>query len=96
MYFDIGKESLPSFAAGSGTVGTSAVQLPGARVCKHVVIRAGSGNGNVIMVGQSADTVANGYTLAAGEQSPPIYVDDLGKLWVRGGAASQAYSWLAN
>ena len=96
MNIDIGKESLPSFAAGSGSVGTSAAQLPGGLVNKHVVIRADSGNGNVVMVGQSAATVASGFVLAAGEQTPPIYVDDLGKLWVKGGAAAQAYSWLVN
>jgi hypothetical protein len=96
MSLQIGKEAIASFAAGNGSVGTSAAQLPGGAVSKHVVIRASAGNGNVVMVGQSADTVASGFVLAAGEQTPPICVDDLSKLWVKGGASSQAYSWLAN
>jgi hypothetical protein len=96
MNVAIGKEALGSFAAGNGSVGTSAAQLPGRLVNKHVVIRAGSDNGNVVIVGHSADAVGAGFVLAAGEQTPPIYVDDLSKLWIKGGAASQAFSWLVN
>jgi hypothetical protein len=96
MIVSIGKEALASFAAGNGSVGASAIQLPGAAVSKHVVIRASSDNGNVVIVGHSPDAVGAGFVLAAGEQTPPIYVDDLSKVWVKGGAASQAFSWLVN
>ena len=95
MQIDIAKEAIASFSAGSGTVGTSPVQLPGGLVKKHVVIKANAGNTNVVMVG-GPNTVASGFVLAAGEQTPPIYVDDLGKIWVKGGAASQSFSWLAS
>lgn len=92
----IGKESLAEFATGSGTIGTAADKLPGREVRKHVVVRANGGNGNVVMVGHSADAVANGFILSAGQMTPPIYIDDLSKIWVLGGAASQGYSWIAS
>jgi hypothetical protein len=93
---DIGKEAVAGFAAGDGTVGTTAAQLPDHQVLKHVVVRANGGNANIVMVGHSHDAVATGFVLAAGEQTPPIYVDDLGKVWVQGGAASQGYSWICS
>lgn len=97
MTTELGKESVASFAAGDGTVGTSsAVQLPGRTVLKHVVVRANGGNTNIVMVGHSEATVAAGFVLAAGEETPPIYVDDLSKIWVLGGAASQGFSWIAS
>ncbi len=96
MVVQIGKEAVATFAAGDGTVGTAAAQLPGGAVLKHVVVRANAGNSNVIMVGQSAAAVPNGFVLAAGEQTPPIYVDDLSKVWLLGGAASQGFSWIAS
>ncbi len=96
MITQIGKESLATFAAGDGTVGLSAAQLPGREVLKHVVVRANGGNANVIMVGHSADAVGTGFILSAGQMTPPIYVDDLSKIWVVGGAASQGFSWIAS
>lgn len=96
MVVQIGKESLADFAAGDGIVGTAAAQLPGRTVVKHVVVRANGGNSNVVMVGNSAAQAAIGFVLAAGEQTPPIYIDDLSKIWVIGGAATQGYSWIAS
>jgi hypothetical protein len=93
---EIVKESLPSWAAGDGTVGTAPIQLPDFPSLKNVVVRANGGNTNVIMVGHSAAAVPSGFVLAAGEQTPPIYIDDLAKVWLIGGAASQGYSWIAN
>lgn len=96
MVVQIGKEAVASFQAGDGTVGVSPAALPGGAVLKHVVVRANGANTNVIMVGHSSDAVANGFVLAKGEQTPPIYVDDLSKVWLQGGAASQGFSWIAS
>jgi hypothetical protein len=90
------KESLPEFLAGHGTVGTdeqkiSEVNLP---VHKHIVIRAASDNGGEIMV-SSPGRAAEGFILAQGEQTPPIYVDETDKVAVVGSEADQDYSWLA-
>jgi hypothetical protein len=93
---DIGKEAVPEFATGNGTIGTSADHLPQHAVRKHVVVRANGGNANIVQVGHSADAVANGFILSAGQMTPPIYIDDLSKVWVLGGAASQGYSWIAS
>lgn len=93
---DIGKEALAEFATGSGTIGTSPDHLPDHPIRKHVVVRANGANGNVIMVGHSHDAVANGFILSAGQMTPPIYIDDLNKVWVQGGAASQGFSWIAS
>lgn len=94
---DIAKEAISTFAAGDGTIGTTPGKLtPGGQVNKHVVVRANAGNTSVIMVGTSALAAPNGFVLAAGEQTPPIYVDDLGKIWLVGGAAAQGFSWIAS
>lgn len=64
-------------------------------VKKYIMLRANGANGNVIMVGNTADNADNGFILSAGQQSPPIYVDNLNKLYLVGGAADQGYSWVA-
>jgi len=64
-------------------------------VKKYVMLRANGANGNVIMVGNRADNAEGGFILSAGQQSPPIYVDDLAKVYIVGGAADQGYSWIA-
>lgn len=93
----IGKEAVASFAAGDGTVGaTPATLTPGGAVNKHVVVRANSANTDVIMVGHSAQAVANGFVLKAGDQTPPIYVDDLAKVWLLGAASNPGFSWIAS
>jgi len=64
-------------------------------VKKYVMLRANGANGNVIMVGHSAAEVGDGFILSAGQQSPPVYVDDLAKIYIVGGAADQGYSYIA-
>lgn len=64
-------------------------------VKKYVMLRANGANGSVIMVGNTADNADNGFILSAGQQSPPLHVDDLNKLYIVGGAADQGYSWVA-
>jgi len=62
---------------------------------KYIMLRANGANGNVIMVGHSAADAGDGFILSAGQQSPPIYVDNLNKVYLVGGAADQGYSWIA-
>jgi hypothetical protein len=95
---NIGKEAMPAFMAGNGTVGMTPAQLSTMtlEVRKHVVVRASSDNGSTVAVGSAAALAANGFILAAGEQTPPIYVDDLSKIWVVGGDADQEFNWIAN
>jgi len=96
---DIQKESLPEFIARNGSVGTTAAKLTGSvgfPVRKHVVVRADSGNASTVKVSHSEVDAANGFILAAGQQSPPIYIDDTSKIWVLGGAAAQGFSWVAS
>lgn len=94
----VGRETNPDgFYAANGTVGTTPAQASiGTPVLKHVVVRANTGNSNTIKVAGSSAGTATGFILAAGETSPPIYVDDVNKVWLVGGAASQGYSWIAN
>ena len=64
-------------------------------VKKYVMLRANGANGNVIMVGNRADNAEDGFILSAGQQSPAIFVNDLNKVYIVGGAADQGYSWIA-
>jgi hypothetical protein len=64
-------------------------------VKKYIMLRANGANGNVIMVGHSAAGAGDGFLLSAGQQSPPIYVENLNKLYLVGGAGNQGYSWIA-
>jgi hypothetical protein len=64
-------------------------------VKKYVMLRANGANGNVIMVGHTAAGAVDGFILSAGQQSPPLYVDQLAKVYLVGGAAGQGYSWIA-
>lgn len=84
------------FLAGHGTIGTtegkvSAVNFP---IRKQLIIRAHADNTNVITIGRPGDA-NNGFILAAGETSPPIFVNETDKLALVGGAAGQNYSWMA-
>jgi hypothetical protein len=95
---NIGRESVSSFYAGHGTVGLTPAQLAEIPldVLKHVVIHADAGNGSTITVGPSSAQAANGYVLAAGEFTPPIYVDNLNKIWLVAADTDQEYQWVAN
>lgn len=95
---NIGNESLEDgFLAGNGTVGGTETKISSVnfKIRKHVVIRADSGNANTVIVGRPGAASA-GFILNAGEQTPPIYVDETDKVAVYGGAADQAYSWIVN
>ena len=64
-------------------------------VKKYVMLRANGANTSAIMIGHSAGGAADGFILSAGQQSPALYVDQLNKLYLVGGAADQGYSWIA-
>jgi len=64
-------------------------------VKKYVMLRANGANTSVIMIGNTAANAGDGFILSAGQQSPPLYVDDLNKVHIVGGAADQGYSWVA-
>src|SRR5579863_10524908 len=76
---NVANESLADWNAGHGTVGTTAQALStdSPAVRKHVVVRADAGNSGTIKVGPNSATASGGFVLAAGEQTPPIFVDSL-------------------
>jgi hypothetical protein len=90
---EIGRESVEQWFSGNSTVGTTPKQLhSGQAIYKHVRIRAHSG---VITIGDSSLRAGSGFILAAGDLSPPIFVDDLSHLWIVGDASGRSYSWCA-
>jgi hypothetical protein len=95
MTTDIVNEAVPEFMSGSGTIGQTPQALGTGTVRKFVVIRATGTNTNGIAIGITAANAINGFVLGKGETSPPIYVDDLSKVFIVGGAADQGYSWIA-
>lgn len=64
-------------------------------VKKYVMLRANGANASVIMIGNRADNAGDGFILSAGQQSPPIYVNDVNRIYIVGGAVDQGYSWIA-
>lgn len=96
MDVSVSKESLPTFLAGNGTVGTDSIRLStiGYPVFKHVVVRAADGNTGTIEVAPHED--GEGFLIAENEQTPPIYIDDVSKVWIKGSEADQDYNWVAN
>lgn len=92
------KESIPRFFVGHGTVGATPAQVTtlSLEVLKHVIVRATAGNTGTISVGMSSAQATDGFILAEGEQTPPIYIDDANKVWVVGSDADQDFSWIAN
>lgn len=91
------EESLEDgFNAGHDTVGATEQALASAwRVRKHVVITADAANTDPIFIGTQNNS-ANGFVLKAGDTSPPIYVDDVSKVFVTGASSDPAYSWISN
>jgi hypothetical protein len=93
----IGKQTKSKFITGNSIVGITAKALttqPFVASYK-VVIEAKAGNSDTIYVGESDQVTSNnGWPLAAEEQIE-IPIDDPRKVYVIGGAASQAYKWLA-
>lgn len=67
----------------------------GWEVKKYIMLRANGANTSIIMVGNRADNASEGFILSAGQQSPAIFVDNLNKVYIVGGAADQGYSWIA-
>lgn len=94
---NINRESLPDgFNAGNGTIGqtegkVSSINLP---INKHIVIRADAGNGSEEIIVGTPGNAANGFRLAAGEQTPPIFVNETDKVRVVATADNQDYSWV--
>ena len=92
-------KALEEFQAGQGTVGASSQPLVAVgaahSVKRYVVVKADATNANDVFVGPSTVTTGSGFRLDAGEVTPPIPIDELSKVYVIGGAASQGYSWLA-
>lgn len=94
---NIGKASGSSFSAGSGTVGTTPQPLgPPTPVRKCVVVRAARSNNRSIRLGSTKESASDGYLMEKGRVSPPIYVDDVSKIFVVSDAPDQAYSWIAS
>jgi hypothetical protein len=60
----------------------------------YVVVRANTSNTKAICVGNS-DCANTGFILAAGEQTPPLPIDNLNKVWVVSTEGDQGYSWIA-
>ena len=94
---NIARESGPDFSAGSGTVGTTPQPVaPPTPVRKRVVVRAARANTGSIRIGSTAESAGDGYLMENGRISPPIYVDDVGKIFVVAEAPGQVYSWIAS
>lgn len=94
---EIGKESVDRFFAGHGTVGTSEAKISsvGLAVRKHIVVRSASSNGAETITVGPYGRAAQGFVLAAGEQTPPIYVENTDLIGVIGSAVGQDFSWIA-
>lgn len=94
---NIGRESGPDFSAGSGVVDTTPQPLgPPTPVRKRVVVRAARSNNGNIRLGSTAESASDGYLMENGRVSPPIYVDDVNKIFVVAEAPGQVYSWIAS
>ncbi len=81
---NIGREAVEEFRAGQGlaTQFASPILSSSVSVLKHVTIRAATGNSGDIYVGPSGVAVGTGFLLDAGDESPPILIDDLSKVHV--------------
>ncbi|MDZ4781248.1 MAG: hypothetical protein SGJ19_13420 [Planctomycetia bacterium] len=98
----IGDETVHGFDHGrKSSVGTTAVQLSATsyRVAKGVQLKADAANSSTVYVGNAdltADTAdaTDGFPLAASE-GLFVPVDDVNKIYVRGGASGQKVFWFA-
>lgn len=74
-------------------IGTTAATcgLTGAGV---VTFRAASANSGTVTIGKSDVSTLAGFTLVAGQQSPPIALTDMSILWCDASAASQKLEYL--
>ena len=94
---NIGGEALNEWCAGNGTVGTSPAQIfPSTKnVVKYIIVRANKANTGTISIGPTSAQADAGFILGNGDTSPPIYINDLSKVWLVGSDVSQAFSWIA-
>ena len=95
---EIGKEAVDRFFAGNDTVDAAEQPLNevGLQVRKHIVVRASAAIGSETITVGPPGHAADGFVLAAGEQTPPIYVENTDMVAVIGSDAGLAYSWIAN
>jgi hypothetical protein len=96
----------PLVKVGQQTVGTSAVQLPSVNLGPgplnqppgagiKVVLMALAANTGKIYIGSSTGVLTTtGFELAAGQQSPPMILNDLDLLWAIASAAAQQLAYL--
>jgi len=93
----IGKQTKSKFITNNGVVGVAvqALTTEPFDVSHSVTIEATAGNTDTIYVGENNQVaVGSGWPLTAGEKVE-IPIDDARKIYVIGGAATQAYKWLA-
>lgn len=97
MIAEITKVTLADgFRAGNSTVDqVEQVLAANYEVRKFVIVRASADNtGENIFVGPKGHA-ADGFQLAAGDETPPIPVDNLNKVYLVGSADGLAYSWIS-
>ncbi len=83
-YTNIGRETVEEFWTGQGEATQFAAPVLSSSVplLKHATVRAASGNPGDLYVGPSNVAVGTGFILDAGDETPPIPIDDLSKLYV--------------
>lgn len=96
---NVGHENQPTytqFASGVVTVGGTEVQLSALAGMKGVItLRAASANSGTVTIGATGLSSLGGFTLAAGQQSPPLYLDTPGSLYAIASASSQKLEYFA-
>jgi hypothetical protein len=90
---NVGHENQPTytnFLSGVVTIGGTEVQLTAlAGVSGTVTLRAASANSGTVTIGTTGLSSLGGFTLAAGQQSPPIQLNNAGALYAIASASSQ-------
>jgi hypothetical protein len=59
-----------------------------------IIIQAPAGNSQIIYLGGSNVTSANGFALAAGGSSPLLHINDVSKLYAISATGTQAVNWI--
>lgn len=93
---NVGHENQPSYTAvtaGVATVGTTAAALP-ATAGGLVYLKAAAGNAGTITLGGSGVTDGAGWTLAAGEASPPLVLSTLTAMYAVADQSGQELEYL--
>jgi len=94
----IEKESLPDFATGTITVGTTPARMSSVShsLKKGVYIRVGAAPEDALVsIGQTELDAGDGFIIPAGQTSPMLYIDDLRKLWLVSTEAGTPITWIA-